>query len=337
MLTRDGDVFPPDELFIVRSLEFCRREFGEETIVAWWLHADEKTTHVHVLGVPVCTGVAPGRPQAGEGRKKPVRRVSWHHFSGADKVNRRDPAKARTKADKVRAAAPRVDRNERLAALQTAWAAIWWDYGFRRGIPSSRPHLTPKWIRARTDQVDKMATEARDLIHEPSNWLSLSALELLKLRQNPTQETVVALIATYLPKVLADLLAPLIELAKRGVQLAVERQARADIAAAKEKTEKHAEAMRVENAALASQVESLKAETTVLKQEIATLQALVERPSLEELAEHATKLTDEEFAALGQARKQHRHERVNGERSPGKRPELPSPQPSAEQLNLGLK
>jgi hypothetical protein len=312
-----------------RGMAFMDEQWGRQNVVAAWLHLDERTPHLHALVVPICEAPAPGRPRGG-GAPEPRTVVSWNRFSGS---YLRDYRKEDKSGKKKRITvgpdgneAPKTDRNETMAAWQSGWAKVWEDHGLRRGVPSSRRHLTAKWIRGKIEDINGLAHEAAEALSGVADWFVITPRDWREFQLSPRRETLSRLIAKYLQPTLEKHLEPLKEMAKRGIQLDAERQARADLADAHVKLKKDTEAVQSAHAAAVSQVGHLKTENAVLTGELEVLRPLAHRPAFDELADQSAILSDEEFARLIEARRDRRNILREATPPAAGRPKLPSPE-----------
>ena len=210
-LSPGSPIEPPEEVFFHRSQRFLDDVYGAENTVCIWGHRDEKSPHVHALVVPICSSSAPGRPRKGTAKtQQPT--VSWNQFSGSAKRS-----------------GNKATNNPVMASWQSAWSNLWQDYGYRRGIPSRRDALLMPWIRGQTAAIQALAVTGRDnvvkamdaLLMEPDQVAQLAAKGELKLEM---EKNVAKVRGAHLAETAA-----LQELAARGVQLDVERQARAEL------------------------------------------------------------------------------------------------------------
>jgi hypothetical protein len=327
----EADPAPSKELLAERGAAFFDRIYGRGNVVGIWEHSDEKSPHLHALVVPICEGPAPGRPRGGGDPKKGLV-VSWNRFSGSFARDFRDPKKAKNAPKrKQRPQTTLVTRrNLVMAGWQTAWADEWADYGLRRGIPSTRGHLPMKWIRGCHEAIAGKAEAAMAGITAATRTFELSGLDLLKLRKNPTTETVSALFLKYLMPEVEGCLEPLKIQAAKGIQLESERKARADLKDAYDALKKQFESRRAANEGGQPGNEELRIENKNLRDEVERLAAALEKPDAQALLDQFGHLSDAEFNRLTEARKAGRQQKSRAAPTPGKRPPLSIPRPEPQ-------
>lgn len=106
----------PDELddWTTRSMGYARQVFGAENIIQAVRHDDEKTPHIHVIGIPLerKERARAGRPRKGREGAKRTATVSWGLNAGAI-----------------------IGTPEQMRQHQTDYAAVVADLGIRRGRP----------------------------------------------------------------------------------------------------------------------------------------------------------------------------------------------------------
>ena len=106
----------PDELadWTTRSMGYARQVFGAENIIQAVRHDDEKTPHIHVIGIPLerKERARAGRPRKGREGAKRTATVSWGLNAGAV-----------------------IGTPEQMRQHQTDYAAVVADLGIRRGRP----------------------------------------------------------------------------------------------------------------------------------------------------------------------------------------------------------
>jgi len=332
----DADPAPSKELLAERGAAFFDRIYGRGNVVGIWEHSDEKSPHLHALVVPICEGPAPGRPRGGGDPKKGLV-VSWNRFSGSYERDFRDPKKAKKAPNRRNQGSQttvKTRRNRVMAAWQTAWAEEWTDYGFRRGIPSTRGHLPMKWIRGCHEAIAGRAKAAMEGITAAASELELSGLDLLRLRKNPTTATVSELFLRYLMPEVEGCLEPLKIQAATGIQLESERRARADLKDSYDALKKRLEILRAANEGGQPGNEELRIENEILREEVERQATALEKPDFQGLLDQLGQLSDEEFNRLSKARKADRQQRSKAAPTRGKRPPLPSPQ-RGPQSDLG--
>lgn len=107
------------------NMDWLKKTFGDENVVAATLHMDETTPHIHASVVPVVRGE---RRQKTPRKKKPKQEVA----EGKPKrqYKKKDPNRPRLCADDVMA-------RERLIEYQDTYAQAMAKYGLQRGIKGS--------------------------------------------------------------------------------------------------------------------------------------------------------------------------------------------------------
>jgi hypothetical protein len=237
-LPSDAPNQPSDEEFCARALRHAEETFGRSRLASMHLHLDERSRHIHVVAVPMVQAWPPGSKVNQRKDRTPPWRVSWNLFSGSDKLVLATTVSGKTER-----------RNPVMAGWQTRWAEMWPDYGFERGAPSSRPHLQPPHLRGTTAEFQELAEATKQQL------LSL-------VKTHPWEEKVLGkefiglVLAQLVAKQLDVYLQALVELARRGIQLPSERDARIETAL---------------------QVEGLMAELAKVSGEVADLTATVAR------------------------------------------------------------
>lgn len=300
----DADPMPPPELMATRGLTFCRRIFGDENVVAAYQHDDEKTSHLHVVVVPICRGVTPGRPRRGRdlGEAEEERLiVSWSQFSGAYGVDARKDDTRRRRRKKGRVEKSR--RNKVMAGWQTEWALEWSDFGLRRGAPSSRSHLPIRWIRGEHAKIAEQAEIGMRLVRESIAGFVLSPEEVAGFLATRSPEIIREALEKRLAPQVDKAQAPLIELAAKGIQLDAERRARADLA------DGHKELRR--QLAVAPSAEGfrlLEEANSALQDDVARLLESQEAARRMSGRAHLASLSDEDFKAVVAAEFRRRQE-----------------------------
>ena len=230
----EAEPMPTIEEITVRGLASADRMFGKDNVVAAYPHADEKTPHLHIVAVPICYGPTPGRPRRGgeteEEEWRPI--VSWNQFCGAAEVDYRSDDHRRNR--KRKGSKTKKRDNPVMSGWQTEWARTMADYGLRRGVSSSRDHLPIRWIRGQHAKIVGQADASWQGVRDAVAGFVLSPAELAEFSKCPTADWVRDLAARRLLPKIEEWLRPVVELGARGIQLEVERQARADLADANE-------------------------------------------------------------------------------------------------------
>jgi len=268
----DSDPMPTDHELEMRGTRFFDEEFGRENVVGIWLHLDEKTPHLHALIVPVCEALPPGRPHRNGARKKRLI-VSWNQFSGScDRSFRREQTVA-CSTGKTAITINGNRQNPTMANWQTNWANIWADYGLRRGAPSLRGHLPNQQIQAQKSRIAGQSKSVLESICTDIRSIATNPSALTKLLQIPSVEDLAVLLPTT-----AQHVNELEALAAKGIQLDVERQARADLADLHQATKADLEVYRAAQTTpnSADDIADRKAEVHLLRGEIGHLTQYVE-------------------------------------------------------------
>jgi len=211
-LPRDAPNQPPHEVFCERALAHARKVFGEANVVKGYLHLDEQSPHVHVVAVPLVQAWPPGYKKARQAGQTPPWCVTWNVFSGSSK-----PVFETLPSGKVKR------RNPVMASWQTEWAAMWADYGFERGQPSSRRKLKPAHLYGTTAEYQQLAEVTRQQMLDEVQTYPWEAEVLGK-------KFIGAVLADLISKQLESHARVLTELARRGIQLPSERDARIETA-----------------------------------------------------------------------------------------------------------
>ncbi len=253
-LPQDAPNQPPHEVFCERALAHARKVFGETNVLKGYLHLDEQSPHVHVVAVPLVQAWPPGHKKARQAGQNPPWCVSWNVLSGSSK-----PVLETLPSGVVKR------RNPVMASWQTEWAAMWVDYGFERGQPSSRPHLKPARLYGTTAEYQQLAEVTRQ--------------QMLDAVQTYPWEGVV-LGKKFIGSVLADLISKqlesharvLTELARRGIQLPSERDARIETAQELNAAQKQLAATSQQIAGLEHTVAALTAKSAEKDRQILALQ-----------------------------------------------------------------
>jgi Plasmid recombination enzyme len=290
----DADPMPPPELMASRGLAFAMRAFGEENVVAAWQHDDEKTSHLHVVVVPICRGVTPGRPCGGDGPDKAQAEplvVSWSQLSGAYDVDDREDDTRRRRRKK--GSIEKTRRNRVMAGWQTEWALEWVDFGLRRGAPSTRSHLPIRWIRGEHQKIAEQSESTMRAVHEAIAGFQLTPNELAEFLRRPSPVLVQRALADRLNPLVENALAPMTELAARGIQLDAERRARADLADAHEVLQHQLAA-----APSAEEFRRLEEANSTLQEDVVRLQQAVAAKEKFDGCAYLAGLSDEAFEVL---------------------------------------
>jgi hypothetical protein len=128
------------------SLDWLRKEVGNENIVSAVLHMDEKTPHIHATVVPVVTGERrKAKNEREDGRKKYKKK----------------------KQNTVRLCADDIMVRDKLSAYQTSYAEAMAKYGLLRGVEGSeaRHITTQQYYRELVDKNEKLK-EDNDVLQE---------------------------------------------------------------------------------------------------------------------------------------------------------------------------
>lgn len=117
------------------SMEWLKKTFGEENVVAATLHLDETTPHIHASVVPIVRGERRTKPQ----RKKPEElkaEESKQQTEPKRKYKKKDPNRVRLCCDDVMA-------RDKLIEYQDTYAEAMAKYGLQRGVKGSDArHIT---------------------------------------------------------------------------------------------------------------------------------------------------------------------------------------------------
>lgn len=107
------------------NMDWLKKTFGEENVVAATLHLDETTPHIHASVVPIVRGE---RRQKQPGKKKPGQETA----KGKPKrqYKKKDPNRPRLCADDIMA-------RDKLVEYQNIYAQAMAKYGLQRGIKGS--------------------------------------------------------------------------------------------------------------------------------------------------------------------------------------------------------
>jgi len=332
--SNEADPMPTMELLAERGVAFADKMWGRKNVVAAWQHNDERTPHLHLLAVPICECIAPGRPCDDEEEPEKVLAVSWRQFSGSAEVDYRDPEKEKKPKNRIRKQPKnkvKTRQNRVMADWQTAWAAVWADYGLRRGIKSKRGHLPMKLIHEQLGVIAGQAEAAMAGIADAADTLELTNLDLLKLRKNPTPETVSELIGKYVLPEVAAYLETLKQMAAKAIQLGSEKKARADLADAYEALQKRFDALSAAGPSGQPGNKELLVENANLRDELERMTTAFESPDSQALLEQVGHLSNVEFDRLAEARKASRRQAPGKIQTLGGLLKIPTPEPKAKE------
>jgi hypothetical protein len=270
---------PSREEHNTRNLAFLDKTFGRENVICVETHNDELTRHTHALVLPIALAYRPGRPRKGAKREKEVV-VSWNRFSGSDRPRGRKPT-----------------NNAVMAGWQTAFARVWKDHGYRRGIPGRRDHLLMPWIRGKTAAIQAQAKLAQEEFRRELNSLQPTPEEAVLLASKETQAEALRSITAQLDKSFETVVAPLQENAARGVQLEDEKKARANLGDELEVLRPEVARLRGENGKQHVALTKLEAENKALRQRIGGMAASQATALRQGSHHHLATISDAEFEA----------------------------------------
>lgn len=298
-----AEPMPSRDVVIQRGVKFLDKTYGRANVVAVWYHEDESTPHLHAFVVPICTGLSPGRPPGPseedddeEAPREAGLIVSWHQFSGSSTRNYRDPKRAKTPKAKARVARQKLNRaNKIMADWQTEWARIWEDYGLRRGIPSKRGYLPMKWIHEQQARTIGLGEATIRDVEQIIRDVKLSGADLAELARLPSAETFRKIAQARLMPEIRSNTAQMASEAMRGIQLDVEREARVEAADRASALEKEAQSLRSADKGGSQELQEKRMENQYLKEEVASLQAALERPDPETEQRVLGNLSDEQL------------------------------------------
>lgn len=248
-LSPNHETPPSEEEFIKRNVKFLDDLYGRKNIICIELHKDEKSPHIHAFAIPICQGTPPGRRHKGAKLEKQAV-ISWNRFSGSDRPRGFRPT-----------------NNPVLSQWQSAFGRVWADLGYRRGIPSRRDHLFMRWVRGKTAAIQELSKMASDDFYR-----ELDALQ-------PTQAGALRYLKDRLARRFEAIIAPLQEMAARGIQLDVERKERVRL------SDDNA-ALRAESAEQQAALNALEAENQVLRERTGAKRAMRTLPKPDPVPGH---------------------------------------------------
>jgi Plasmid recombination enzyme. len=163
------------------NIDWLKKTYGEENIVAATLHMDETTPHIHASVVPIVTGERrqkPSKKKNPEQEQKPKR-----------KYKKKDPNRVRLCCDDVMAKA-------KLIGYQDSYAEIMSKYGLERGIKGSEArHISlTEFYRNQTIESKNLQTNIEILLAVEDvkrlhiEELKRQELEVEKLKQQKESE-----------------------------------------------------------------------------------------------------------------------------------------------------
>lgn len=151
------------------NIDWLKKTYGEENVVAATLHMDETTPHIHASVVPIVTGERRQKPSKKkleqEQKEKPKR-----------KYKKKDPNRVRLCCDDVMAKA-------KLIEYQDSYAEIMSKYGLERGIKGSDArHITL------TEFYRNQAIESKNLQTNIETLLAVEDAKRLHIEELKRQE-----------------------------------------------------------------------------------------------------------------------------------------------------
>lgn len=160
------------------NMNWLKKTFGEENVVAATLHLDETTPHIHASVVPIVRG---------ERRQKQPRKKKPEQATAPGKPKRqykkKDPNRPRLCADDVMA-------RDRLIEYQDTYAQAMAKYGLQRGIKGSEArHVTlTEFYRNQSVESQNLQTNI-ELLLAVENAKRLSIEELKQKEQEAKQKS----------------------------------------------------------------------------------------------------------------------------------------------------
>ena len=154
------------------NIDWLKKTYGEENVVAATLHLDESTPHIHASVVPIVRG---------ERRKKPSKKNAEQAHK--KQYKKKDPNKPRLCADDVMA------RNK-LVEYQDSYAKAMEKYGLQRGIKGSDArHITLTEFYRNQVIEGKNLQENIELLLAVEDTKRLSIEELKRQEQEAKQKS----------------------------------------------------------------------------------------------------------------------------------------------------
>jgi hypothetical protein len=165
------------------NIDWLKKTYGEENVVAATLHMDETTPHIHASVVPIVTGERRQEPST---KKKPEQEQSE---KPKRKYKKKDPNRVRLCCDDVMAKA-------KLIEYQDSYAKVMSKYGLERGIKGSDArHISlTEFYRDQTIQSKSLQTNiglllaVEDTKRLHIEELKRQELEVEKLKQQKESE-----------------------------------------------------------------------------------------------------------------------------------------------------
>lgn len=128
------------------SMDWLKKTYGEENVVAATLHLDERTPHIHASVVPIVRGE---RRAKATNKKKTEQKLAEE--TPKRKYRKKSPNRPRLCADDVMA-------RDKLVAYQDTYAEAMGKYGLQRGVKGSEArHIT------QTEHYRRQAVESQNL------------------------------------------------------------------------------------------------------------------------------------------------------------------------------
>jgi len=153
------------------NVDWLKKTYGEENLVAATLHLDEQTPHIHASVVPIVRGERRQKPQ----RKKPEENPEQKQKSKR-RYKKKDPNRPRLCCDDVMA-------KQKLIEYQDTYAEAMAKYGLERGIKGSEArHITL------TEFYREQMVECKNLQENIGLLLAIEDAKQLNIEQLRRQE-----------------------------------------------------------------------------------------------------------------------------------------------------
>ncbi len=87
---KTGKNYPPydEKAYLYNSVQWLENRYGKENVVAWSIHMDESTPHLHAIVVPIIQKEVKWKNRNGEGTKIENRLVAREITGGPDKLRK---------------------------------------------------------------------------------------------------------------------------------------------------------------------------------------------------------------------------------------------------------